>query len=50
MINAEAGSTLDKKLVGHKIHDITWGTYAGDADWEKKLEFMELIKYPREAA
>ena len=50
MMNAEADSALAKKLVGHKIQDIAWGTYAGDADWEKKLELMELVKYPREAA
>ena len=50
MTNAEADSTLAKKLVGHKIQDIIWGTYAGDADWEKKLELMELVKYSREAA
>ena len=50
MMNAEADSTLAKKLVGHKTQDITWGTYADDADWEKKLELTELVKYPRQAA
>ena len=50
MMHPEADSTLAKKLVGHKIKDITLGTYAGDADWEKKLGLMELVKYSREAA
>ena len=50
MANAEVDTTLAKKLVGHKIQDIILGTYAGDADWEKKLELMELVKYSREAA
>ena len=28
---------LRNKIVDHKIQAITWGTYAGDADWEKKV-------------
>ena len=49
MMNEEADSTLVKKLVGYKIQDITWWTYAPDLDWDKKLELMELVKYPRKA-
>ncbi len=47
LMNAEADSTLSKKLVGHKIQDLTWGGYAGDTDWDKKVEILELVTYPR---
>ena len=40
LMNVKADSTLSKKLVGHKIQDLTWGGYAGDADWDKKLEIQ----------
>ena len=47
LMNAEADSTLSKKLVGHIIQNLTWGGYAGDADWDKKVEILELVTYPR---
>ena len=50
MMNAEADPILVKKLIGHKIQDITWETYAGDSDWEKNLEPVDLVKYPIESA
>ena len=46
-MNAEADSTLSKKLVGRIIRDLTWGGYAGDTDWDKKVEILELVTYPR---
>ena len=49
-MNAKADRTLTKKLVGHKGTDITYDLYAGDADWDNKVELMELVKYPREVA
>ena len=50
LMNAKADRTLTKKLVGHKGTDITYDFYAGDADWDNKVELMELVKYPREVA
>ena len=48
-MNAKADKTLKKKLVGHKGTDITHDLYAGEADWENKVELTELVTYPREA-
>ena len=48
LMNAKADRTLTKKLVGHKGTDITYDLYAGEADWENKVELTELVKYPRE--
>ena len=50
LMNAKADKTLTKKLVGHKGTDITYDLYAGEADWENKVELTELVKYPREVA
>ena len=47
LMNAKANSTLSEKFVGHKIQDLTWGSYAGEADWDKKVEILELVTYPR---
>ena len=50
LMNAKADKTLMKKLVGHKGTDLTYDLYAGDADWDNKVELTELVRYPREAA
>ena len=50
LMNAKVDKTLTKKLVGHKGTDITYDLYAGEADWDNKLELTELVRYPREAA
>ena len=50
LMNAKVDKTLTKKLVGHKGTDITYDLYAGEADWNNKVELTELVKYPREAA
>ena len=49
-MHAKADKTLTKKLVGHKGTDITYDLYAGEADWDNKVELTELVKYPGEAA
>ncbi len=50
LMNSKADKTLTKKLVAHKGTDITYGLYAGEADWDNKVELTELVKYPREVA
>ena len=50
LMTAKADKTLTKKLMDHKGIDITYDLYAGEADWYKKVELTELVKYPREAA
>ena len=49
-MNAKADKTPTLKLVGHKRTNLTYDLYAGEADWDNKVELTELVKYPREAA
>ena len=47
LMNAKVDKTLTKKLVGHKGTDITYHLCAGAADWDNKVELMELVKCPK---
>ena len=40
LMNAKADKTPTIKLVGHKGTDITYDLYAGEADWDNKVELI----------